>query len=146
MITVRRDEFLFNSTENKWNDVIDEFSSRLSEYTLNNVSDIFRANFTTTTSVSSVVSEITLMQAMQKYFQFEFVSLCTIPEIRIMGTSEDWQTLRDKVVRLERIFEGELDAWYSKLQPLLEQFVNASKGNIDHEFWDQIYKGISIKD
>lgn len=139
-ITVRRDDFLFNSSSNKWNEVIDEFSQRIGELTLANVSELFRANFSTTSSVSSVVSEIVLMDAMQKYFQFEFVSLCTIPEIKLLGATEDWEALREKVRRLRSILD-ELGVWYGKLEPILAEFIDASQGKINYDFWSQIYKG-----
>jgi hypothetical protein len=141
-ITVRRDDFIFNSSLNKWSEVIDEFSHRLGEFTLGNVSQLFKANFSTTTGVSSVVSEIVLMDAMQKYFQFEFVSLCTIPEIRLMGSRDDWENIRSRVYHLNRTIP-DLAVWYSKIEPLLTQFVDASQGVFDYEFWNQIYKGNS---
>ena len=141
-ITVRRDDFIFNSSLNKWSEVIDEFSHRLGEFTLGNVSQLFKANFSTTTGVSSVVSEIVLMDAMQKYFQFEFVSLCTIPEIRLMGSRDDWENIRSRVYHLNRTIP-DLTVWYSKIEPLLTQFVDASQGVFDYEFWNQIYKGNS---
>ena len=139
-ITVRRDDFLFNSSSNKWNEVIGEFSQRLGELTLANVSDIFQSNFSTTNGVSSVVSQIVLMDAMQKYFQFDFVSLCTIPEIKLLGTTDDWIALRDKVRRLG-VTLNELGIWYGKLEPILAEFIEASQGRINYDFWSQIYKG-----
>lgn len=138
---MRRDDFLFNSTSNKWNEVINEFSQHLNELTLANASDIFQANFSTTNGVSSVVSQIVLMDAMQKYFQFEFVSLCTIPEIKLLGSPEDWLLLRDKMRRLKDTLDG-LGVWFGKLEPILAEFIDASQGQINLDFWSQIYKGL----
>ena len=140
-ITIRRDDFIFNSSANRWNEVINEFAQQVGKLTFANATRLFQADFTTTNEVSSVVSQIVLMDAMQKYFQFEFVSLCTIPELHVMGTTEDWVRLRNKTRQLNETI-GELSVWYGKLEPLLNQFVNASQGIFDFEFWNQIYKGI----
>jgi hypothetical protein len=139
-ITVRRDDFIFNSSANKWHEVIDTFSARIGELTHSNASALFQADFSTTNRVSSVVSQIVLMESMQKYFQFEFVSLCTIPEINLMGSTRDWESVRAKTKKLKETVD-ELSVWYDKLEPLLSQFVDASQGKIDYEFWNQIYKG-----
>ena len=30
--------------------------------------------------------------------------------------------------------------WILALEPILEEFIQASKNNINHEFWENIYK------
>lgn len=139
-IIVRRDDFMFNSTTNEWNDVINEFALKVGQNTLANVSKLFTSEFSTTNDVNGIVSKIVLMESMQKYFQFEFVSLCAIPEINILGTIDDWILIKDKLTKLNETIP-ELSVWYNKLEPLLQKFIDVFQDKIDLEFWNQIYKG-----
>lgn len=138
-IIVQRDNFPFNSSTNEWNEVIEAFAHELDSRTLNNVSSLFAANFTTTNDVNSVIGQIVLMESMQKYFQFEFVSLCAIPEIYLEGTRSDWSLIKEKLLRLNETLPG-LSVWYDKLAPILDKFIQVYDLPIDLNFWNQIYK------
>ena len=93
-IEIRRNDFVFGCKTNPWHEVIDEFTQKINAMTKNGIADKLVANFSTTTKESRVVSEIVLMDAMQKYFEYELDSECGIPEIRITGEKEDWMNLK----------------------------------------------------
>lgn len=57
--------------------------------------------------------------------------------VTLEGNPEDWALIRDKA---ERLGKYELHWWMENLLPTLEQFVAASKGNIDMGFWRNFYK------
>ena len=80
-IQIRRDDFVFGSKTNPWHEVIDEFTQKINAMTKNGIADKLVANFSTTTKESRVVSQIVLMDAMQKYFDYDMCSYCGIPEI-----------------------------------------------------------------
>jgi hypothetical protein len=141
-IRVRRDDFVLNALNNPWHEAIDEFSVKIGENTNNNVADLLVANFSTTTKVARVVSQVVLMDAMQKYFDYTFSTMCGIPEIRISGDKQDWENVRNKVNKLIELIP-DLQKWLdSGLGEILNNFVNAFDDKIDKDFWDQIYKGI----
>ena len=62
--------------------------------------------------------------------------LCGIPEVTLLGTTEDWQKIPDRTKQLGR---NELRWWTDGLEPVLREFVNASQGNINKEFWMNIF-------
>ena len=138
-IQVRRDDFVFNSSSNPWHEVIDEFAVKVANHTLANVSELFEANFTTTSAESSIVSRIVLLESMQKYFSLEFVTLCGIPEIRVKGSKQDWIGIK---IKFERVLQQipELGKWADSLFEVLEHFINLFDGNVNQKFWNEIYK------
>jgi hypothetical protein len=69
-IEIRRDDFVFNSKTNPWHEVIDDFTQKINEKTKNGIADKLVADFSTTTKESRVVSQIVLMDAIQKYLLF----------------------------------------------------------------------------
>jgi hypothetical protein len=95
-IEVRRDDFLLKSTSNPWNEVIDEFCTKIEENTNNDIAKKLLADFSTTSKDARVVSQIVLMDAMQKYFEYYFSTMCGIPEIRVTGNKSDWVCLKEK--------------------------------------------------
>ena len=62
--------------------------------------DIMRADFSTTTDIHRVVSNIAVMNSVQEYFDFYGSILCGIPRVEMMGEEEDWQALAAKFDRL----------------------------------------------
>ena len=59
------------------------------------------------------------------------------PSITLLGTSDDWSSLRR---RARRFAEFGLAPWTAALLPVLDQFVAASGGHVDTAFWRCFYK------
>ena len=141
VIKVRRDDFVLGSLTNPWHEVIDEFCIQVGDLTKNEVADIIQANFSTTTKDARVVSQIVLMDAMSKYFDYRFYTMCGIPEIRVSGDKSDWQKLAEKTKKIVSIVP-ELQRWMdSGLSEILNNFIAIFDDNVDKSFWDSIYKG-----
>jgi hypothetical protein len=99
---------------------------------------VLTADFSTTTPVTRIASQITIMEAMSPYFEYlHLVITCGIPEITLLGTPDDWQKVLDKTKALAKY---DLQWWTSELVPLLKEFVKASRGNADVEFWKNMFK------
>lgn len=135
-IEVRRDEFVMGSADNDWPGVFEEFSQKL-ERRLGNVANLVVADFSTTTIVERGVSQIVLMSAMQPYFKYDVTTICGIPSITLLGTPDDWRAIR---CRTEAFAHYDLERWVSALLPILDQFVAASTGDVDRDFWQSVYR------
>lgn len=120
-----------------WGNILAEFSRVLGENLGPKQRDLVVSNFSTTGVIEKAASEIVLMGAMQKYFGYVGRTLCGIPEITLLGTPEDWQSVKDRASALS---EYDLGWWTEHLIPHLDQFVRASKGDVEKEFWKRIYK------
>lgn len=139
-IEIRRDDFVLNSDKNAWNEVIDEFKFEISKRTNNNVADLFQANFTSTNEYSKIVSQIVLMDSMKSYFDFKISTLCGIPEIRLIGTKQDWLNVKSKTEELLELMPRLKKVWLESLNEILNHFIDAYDDKIDYLFWNEIYK------
>ena len=111
--------------------------------------DWFMPQFSTTTLQDQTVASIVLMSSMQKYFGFILRSCCGIPQVKLLGTVEDWQSLRAKIDRLlqynipnkqvEQKTECDvMDRWHTLLKYVLDEFVLSKKGQVNIDFWDKV--------
>jgi Domain of unknown function (DUF4419) len=135
-IEVRRDDFVKGSPENPWPEVLSEFSDQIRQH-IGQAIDLFLPRFSTTGQVDLAASHIVLLDAVRSYFDYDLDTLCGIPAITLEGTPEDWQAISD---RLEGFSRFDLDWWLKPLRPILQQFIEASRGIVDHSFWESLYK------
>lgn len=135
-LIVEEDSFVKGSPDNNWPHMFGQFSSQLAGY-IGKKRDLIVNSFSTTGPVELAASEIVLMEAMSKYFDYTCRTMCGIPEITLLGTPQDWQ---DVLTRVRNISEFDLSWWTSKLEPIVQEFVNASQGNANTSFWKNIYK------
>lgn len=121
-----------------WEGIFSKFTGQIQKYAGNNLTELLTCNFSTTTPVEKIASEITIMETVKPYFEFIIIRVvCGIPEITLEGTPEDWEKVLDKAQKLKGY---ELEWWISELEPLLNEFVKASKGEVNKEFWRNMFK------
>ncbi|WP_425396369.1 DUF4419 domain-containing protein [Aeoliella sp.] len=135
-ITVRRDDFVKGSPENPWPELFSEFSAQIKPL-ISDAYDLVVGDFSTTGPVEKAAYEVALLDTMQSYFNYSFITLCGIPTITLEGTSDDWQAVAS---RAESLRHYDLNWWIDPLGEVLQQFVEASQGKVDRSFWDSIYK------
>ena len=121
-----------------WSRLLNDFSDSIAKHTKGELADLMIANFTTTGITERIASQISLMDVVKEYFLYLNGSLaCGIPSITLKGTPEDWQKVLDKACALK---EYDMEEWVSDLEPILKEFVEASKGNPNPLFWQSIVK------
>lgn len=137
-LVVRKDSLALNSPASSWEAIFPEFTKQIAAHTGNDLIDVLTADFSTTTPVEKVASEITILEAMKPFFEFIVVRMvCGIPEITLKGTTEDWQKIYDKTKKIEHY---DLKWWTDELEPILSEFIKTSKGEIDTHFWRNMFK------
>ena len=121
-----------------WEEIFPQFTEQIRKEVGDNLVETLTCNFSTTTSLEKTVSEITIMESVKSYFEFITIMIvCGIPEITLEGTPQDWEKVLNKARGLK---EYKLEWWISQLEPLLEEFVKASKGTVNQEFWRNMFK------
>jgi len=135
-LVVCRDDFVKGTPENPWAEVFAEFSQAIRKH-IGESHSLIVADFSTTGSVERAASEVVLMDAMQAFFSYEVHTWCGIPSITLLGTGEDWEKVSSRVREFARF---DIGWWLEPLEPILDQFVEAAKGQVDRPFWDSIYK------
>lgn len=141
-LVVNSDKDLLRDSSD-WEEIFPQFTAYIAEHTGEELINTLTSDFSTTTQIEKVASEITIMEAMEPYFEFVVMYIvCGIPEITLQGTTEDWQKILDKTKKLG---DYDLKWWTNELEPILEEFVDASKGEVDKIFWRNMFKYHSQK-
>ena len=116
-----------------WTEIFDGFVEEMRKNSKDGIADRMCADFSTTTVASRIASQITLMNAVQPYFNYRVNRIgCGIPYVRLLGTPEDWQKILDRTRALEQY---DLKWWTDRLCPVLEQFVKTAQGKPNAQFW-----------
>ncbi|CAD8104469.1 unnamed protein product [Paramecium primaurelia] len=121
----------------KWEEFPKKFSQMIKDQIGQKRYELCVQQYSTTNDVAKVCYEVSLMDTMQKYFKYVVGAGCGISKIKLQGTLEDWQQLRQNV---EPLREFELDWWINEIVPILDQFINLYQGNVDKVFWNNIYR------
>ena len=137
-------ELVVNSNNNillptgDWKLLLNDFSACITRNTKGELADLMTANFTTTGITERIASQVSLMDVVKKYFIYtNIAAACGIPAITLKGSPADWQKVLDKVRSLKKYH---LEKWVSDLEPILMEFVKASKGKHNTSFWQSIVK------
>lgn len=130
-------EFKKGSIKSPWPLAFPVMADSISKYVKTDIHSLYVQSFSTTTATEKAAYEIALLDVMSGYFEYEYASACGIPEINIEGTKEDWQKIKTNL----KSFKGyEIDNWINSLEPIIQQFINASENKIDNKFWENIFK------
>lgn len=132
------------SPEVRWDEIVNGFDKQIAANTKGKLAQTMVADFTTTGIVEHTVSEMTLMSTVKSYFDFLVIyASCGIPYITLEGTTADWESVLARTKVLEKYG---MEWWTADLIPILEEFVKASKGNINTSFWKSIVKRQNVTD
>jgi hypothetical protein len=120
-----------------WPQYIAEFSSQVRRNSDPVLYESLICDFSTTTPAVRTAGEIAVMDAYERYFRYELMCICGIPEITVTGTPEDWRRMR---ARVEVLATYDLEWWVSRLRPILDELVRTAEGCPNWDFWKAIYK------
>jgi hypothetical protein len=140
-LVVRNDKITLDNPNSPWNEVFPEFSKQISEHTGKELTETLTSDFSTTTEITKMASQITLMDAVKSYFNFVVIRIgCGIPKITIEGNTQDWQRVLTKTEALRKY---KLDWWVDKMEPVIKKIIAASQGEVDKSFWQNMFKSHS---
>lgn len=134
-LLIHRDDFAGMQVY-PWPEVFEAFSAQMESH-IGKKTSLFVPNFSTTKEVERAAFQIALMDATQSYFDYTLLTLCGIPSITLEGTPEDWLQLR---MQTEYLLEFEVNHWIPHLLPILDEFLDASEGQVNEPFWQSLYK------
>ena len=136
-IVVRVDDFVKGSPDNDWGRALGKFSDAIREHVGDEIHSLLTPEFSTTGPVERAAAQVVLMNTFKEYFEYICTTICGIPSVTLEGTVDDWKKLREKTLSLSRF---DFQWWTDAVQPVLDEFVNASSGVVKKEFWQSLYK------
>lgn len=122
-----------------WIKIVHSFRDRIADQVGAGRARLFECDFSTSTEVDLIASQVVLLDAYAPYFDYYLMCVCGIPEITLLGTPDDWKRIRE---RIDVIAELDLDFWTRSLAPICDELVRAASGQPDLAFWRRIYKPI----
>lgn len=134
-LIVQRPDF-FLGQPNPWPEAFAAFSDQIAQH-VGRLRDLVVADFSTTGAVERAASEVLLMDTFQAYFEYEMLAGCGIPSITLLGTVDDWKSVRRRAAMLS---EFGLEAWTSALLPVLDEVVRTAEGHVDAGFWRSFFR------
>lgn len=133
-LVVTRPDFVLGQA-NPWPEMFAAFSSQIAEH-VGRLRDLVVADFSTTGPLERAATEVLLMDAFQAYFEYEAMCGCGIPRITLLGTPEDWRSIRR---RAQMLSEYGLEHWTAALLPVLDRIVATAEGVDDPPFWRSFF-------
>ena len=139
-LTVQTEKNIF-APDMDWDAVTADFVKAVSSNLKHkDMADMMLANFSTSGQAEMIASRVTLMNTVEKYFDYKLdETICGIPYITLQGTPDDWKKIAAKVQQLRNYDMG---WWADELEPIIKEFIKASQGNPDREFWKCIVKQV----
>jgi hypothetical protein len=130
-------DWVEGTPENPWPEAFASWAGQIRDHVGPQVHDLLVCDFGTSGAVERAASQIVMMDVFERYFHYLLYCICGIPTVTLEGTTDDWQRLADKACGLS-VFD--LDWWLPHLLPICEQFVRASRGDVDLAHWQSICK------
>jgi hypothetical protein len=134
-IVIERTDFVLGQP-NPWPEAFAAFSDQIAAH-VGRLRDLVVADFSTTGPVERAASEIVLMDVFQPYFEYEMRAGCGIPLITLLGTVDDWKSVRRRAGMLS---EFGLETWTDVLLPVLDEVVRTAAGHVDRGFWRSFFR------
>lgn len=117
--------------------VLSSFRAQLREELGPGLPRLLSCDFSTSTDIERLAGDVVLMDMFSPYFDYVGVTVCGIPRMTLLGTPEDWRSIRR---RIDVIAELDLGWWTASLVPIADALVRTAEGQPDIGFWQQIYK------
>lgn len=124
-------------TPERWQEAFASWAERICDHVGPKVHDLLVCDFSTSGPIERAASQIVMMDVFERYFDYTLGGICGIPTVTLEGHPADWQRLMEKATGLSRF---DLDWWLEHLLPICEQFVRASRGDVDLMHWQSICK------
>lgn len=140
-IDVRHDGLVSGVPDSPWDEAIQLFEPELQKVVPGGIMEHMLPGFSTETPITRAASLVAFMDAAQKFYNYHTDTWCGIPEIRLMGTPEDYRRIMVAAQQLSERFESRLGRYFHHLLPVLQTLYQQANGApTDEHFWSSIYK------
>ena len=130
--------------------VFDQFSEKIKEnIKKDEYTELMTSNFSTTTPVSKIASQINIMASLQEYFEYRVVLCCGIKGIEMLGELEDWQQLIKKIDKLTELLSPltevlNISEWLKHVRMVFVKLVETFERNPDQDWWSRIISKVPL--
>lgn len=138
-LIVEANDFVLGQ-QNDWLGVISKFKELLQDNVPSNTLKHMVPKFSNSTLETETAHTVSFMDATSKFYTYETMTCCGIPEFKIEGEPTDWDEITKSVGALNVLLPG-LSTYFTKLISVITEIRNTVDGNkVNTDFWDSIYK------
>jgi len=130
----------FENSKQQYQDTFKEFNQLIAQNINPDTLKLIHPDFSNTSPLYSIIFNIATMDCLKSYFNYKMYTECGIRNVKMTGTEEDWVKLVKKTEELLTKFD--FDWWSPYIIPILQEFLNTYKGQVNVKFWDCSYKAI----
>lgn len=136
------DDTLVMGSPSNWGRTLNMFNPELRKRVPAGIMDRMLPGYSTDTPESIVATLISFMDAASPFYDYRVLTRCGIPQIRLLGTPEDWNRLLVCASGLAEVFQADLSAYFRHLLPVLKRIASQAdpSNQADTHFWSSIYK------
>ena len=146
LIVERNNLTPYTATKEVWDGIMKEYMEKIGKNVGQETIDNLECNFSTTTQVAQVTSQVSIMSGMKQYFVYKaLMAGCGISNITLEGSLQDWEKIKSKC---EFLSTKGLE-WYTKhLIPIINNIIETkkyytTKGELNTElieFWKRMIR------
>ena len=115
----------YKAPKEVWDGIVQEFVQKIEQNVGKELIDALECNFSTTTQVTKITSQVTIMSAMKQYFTYKVLMAgCGISKITLEGSIQDWEKIKSK---LELLSTKALKWWTKHLIPIIDNIILTKK-------------------
>jgi hypothetical protein len=104
----------------------------------NNFVDILENNFLSASPVEKLASNIAIMKTTEKFYEYEFESLCGFNHIKLIGELDDWMLLKNKTEQLSNYGCEKWKLYISNVVTIIDEFINCFTSSPNITFFEKI--------
>ncbi len=135
-LIVENTDFIKGNSTNEWGREFGRFGDQIEKH-IGKKRDLFDPTFSTTTIIEKAAIQVQMMAALGSYFEYTMRTCCGIPKVTLLGTSDDWLSIVNRVQAFGEFYpKWALDP----LESAVTEFYNAAKGSYDINFWQNFVK------
>lgn len=125
---------------NDWGMGIAQFKPELEARIPSGILEHTVKTFSTSTPEVDISLLMTFMDAASPFYSYTMRTCCGIPDIKLLGTLDDWSSIRLSVQTFQTWFPA-LELYLSNVIEVLNKIINSYlTDDVDTEFWSNIYK------
>jgi len=125
-LKVQRLEYTpYTATKEVWDGIVQEFVQKIGDNVGKETIENLESDFSTTTQVAKVTSQVSIMSAMKEFFGYKVLMAgCGISSITLEGSIEDWKKIK---YRMEILSKKGLQWWAKHLIPIINNIILTKK-------------------
>jgi len=126
------------NTPESWEPLIQEMVHLIRDNSDPALAEWVVPNFSTTTPMDRLISNLTLMTATKNFFAEKWQFCCGLSKVTLDGSKADWNNILKRLDYLRSFDVPQLTQWADVLAMVLARFVDAYQGKVEEKWWQRI--------